>query len=465
MKTIAEELACDQRIAEAKKIILATVAEHQQKINGIRPPQKELRKSYDDMLNEFGEIRGAPLFFPYLGSGLGNRVFVELADGSVKYDFISGIGVHHFGHSRPELIAAGIDAALSNTVMQGNLQQNPESLELSRALVDAANCKGADLKHCFLSTSGAMANENALKLIFQKKRPANRLLAFEGCFTGRTLALSQITDKPAFREGLPPTLAVDYVPFFDWSRPEESTKAPVEHLKRYLARYPGMHAAMIFEMVLGEGGFYPGSADFFTALMEILRQNGTAILIDEIQTFSRTTELFAFQALGLDGFVDVVTLGKSAQVCATLFRAEFNPRPGLLSQTFTASTSAIHAARVILRGLLEGGYFGPSGKIARLNEHFTMRLKEMEARHPELVRGPFGAGAMIAFTPLGGNPEKVKQFVHALFEAGVISFYAGPDLSRVRFLVPVGAATFEDIDSVVGIIEHTLKAVADSEAK
>jgi 4-aminobutyrate aminotransferase-like enzyme len=462
MKTIAQELACDQRIAQAKKTILSTVAEYQKRITGIRPPQQELRKSYEDMLNEFGEIRGGPLFFPYLGSGIGNRVFVELADGSVKYDFISGIGVHHFGHSRPELIEAGIDAALSNTVMQGNLQQNPESLELSRALVDAANCKGAALKHCFLSTSGAMANENALKLIFQKKQPANRLLAFEGCFTGRTLALSQITDKPAFREGLPPTLAVDYVPFFDQSKPEESTKTAVHYLKRYLARYPGMHAAMVFEMVLGEGGFYPGSAEFFRALMDILRQNGTAIFFDEIQTFSRTTEIFAFQALGLDDFVDVLTLGKSAQVCATLFRAEFNPRPGLLSQTFTASTSAIHAAIVILRELLEGGYFGSSGKIAQLNEHFTMRLKEMETRRPGLVRGPFGTGAMIAFTPLGGNPEKVKQFVHALFEAGVISFFAGPDLSRVRFLVPVGAATFEDIDAVVGIIEHTLEVVADS---
>jgi 4-aminobutyrate aminotransferase-like enzyme len=459
MKTIAQELACDQRIAEAKKIILATVAEHQQKITGIRPPQQELRKTYEDMLEEFGEIRGAPLFFPYLGSGIGNRVFVELADGSVKYDFISGIGVHHFGHSRPELIAAGIDAALSNTVMQGNLQQNPESMELSRELVDAANRKGAALKHCFLSTSGAMANENALKLIFQTKRPANRLLAFEGCFTGRTLALSQITDKPAFREGLPPTLAVDYVPFFDRSKPEESTKTAAECLKRYLARYPRMHAAMVFEMVLGEGGFYPGSTDFFRALMEILRQNGTAILIDEIQTFGRTTELFAYQALGLDEFLDVLTLGKSAQVCATLFRAEFNPRPGLLSQTFTASTSAIHAARVILRGLLEGGYLGPSGKIAQLHERFTMRLKELETRHPELVRGPFGAGAMIAFTPLGGNPDKVKRFVHALFDAGVISFYAGPDLSRVRFLLPVAAVTFEDIDAVAEIIERTLSCV------
>lgn len=460
MKTIAQKFRSDPKIAEAKRVLLSTLAKYQENITAIRPPQEDLGQSYESMLKEFGEIRGAALFFPYLGSGMGNRTLVELADGSVKYDFISGIGVHHFGHSRPELIEAGIDAAFSNTVMQGNLQQNPESLELSKMLLKAANLKGAALKHCFLSTSGAMANENALKLIFQKNQPANRLLAFEGCFTGRTLALSQITDKPAYREGLPPTLSVDYVPFFDHARPEESTRLAVERLNRYLDRYPGKHAAMLFEMVLGEGGFYPGSAEFFRALMEILRQNGTAILIDEIQTFSRTTEIFAFQALGLDELVDVLTLGKSAQVCATLFRAEFNPRPGLLSQTFTASTSAIHAAKVILKELMEGGYFGPSGKIARLNEHFTTRLKEIEGRHPDLIRGPYGTGAMIAFTPFGGNAEKVKKFIHALFDAGVIAFYAGSDLSRVRFLLPIAAVTPEDIDTVASIVEDTLVAVA-----
>lgn len=452
----------DPRIAEAKKIILRTIEEYQESIAGIRPPQDELRQSYEDMLKEFGGIRGAPLFFSYLGSGLGNGALVELADGSVKYDFISGIGVHHFGHSKPELIEACIDAALSNTVMQGNLQQNPESLELSRMLLAAANSKGAFLRHCFLSTSGAMANENALKLIFQKKHPANRLLAFDGCFTGRTLALAQVTDKSSYREGLPQTLSVDYVPFFDHSRPEESIKASLEQLKRYLARYPGKHAAMIFEMVLGEGGFFPGSAEFFRHLMQILRDRGIAIWIDEIQTFARTTEIFAFHALGLDEFVDALTVGKASQACATLFRADFNPRPGLLSQTFTASTSAMYAGRVILRELTEGGYFGPSGKIARLNEHFTGRLKEIQARNPGLIRGPFGTGAMIVFTPFGGDAEKVKRFVHTLFDAGVISFYAGTDLSRVRFLLPVAAVTPEDMDAVAIIIEDTLKAVDKS---
>jgi len=183
-------------------------------------------------------------------------------------------------------------------------------------------------------------------------------------------------------------------------------------------------------------------------------------MLDEIQTFGRTEQLFAFQHFGLDEYVDLVTLGKLSQLCATLFTAEYKPKPGLISQTFTTSTSALFAARTILRGLLEGGYFGPDGKIAQLRNHFVQRLNEIQERWPGLIDGPFGIGAMIAFTPLGGEPAIVTEFVHALFEAGVISFYAGTELSRVRFLIPAGVVSFQDIDAVTKIIEDTLVRMA-----
>lgn len=460
--TVANKFRSDPRIAQAKKLLLEALKDHQQMIEGVRAPYPELTQSYADILQQFSVLRGAKLFFPYLGSGIGKGSLVELADGSVKYDFISGIGVHHWGHSSAALVEASVDAALQDTVMQGNLQQNAQGVFLAQEILSAANARGAALSNCFFATSGAMANENALKIIFQKKYPADRVLAFEGCFMGRTLALSAITDREEYRQGLPTTLSVDYLPFFDPTRPAESTKLSVDHLKRYLARYPGKHAVMCFELILGEGGFYPGGRNFFVALIEVLTQNNVAILVDEIQTFGRTEELFAFQYFGLDDFVDVVTIGKLSQVCATLFKADLNPRPGLVSQTFTGSTAAFFAGSVIIRELRESGFFGPDGKIARFHQHFVNRLEDIQKRHPELITGPFGFGAMIAFTPLDGHPETVKQFIQALFQAGVMSFYGGADLTRVRFLIPVGAVTFEDIDTVAEIIEQTLVKMAEN---
>lgn len=448
---VAQELKNDPRITQAKQLLIEAVRAHQTKLTGIRPPNPSLKQDYAELITSFTSSRGNKLWFPFLGSGIGNGVLVELCDGSVKYDFINGIGPHYLGHSNPDLVAAAIDAAIGDTIMQGNLQQNIDTVELAALLT-----KASKLDHCFLTTSGAMANENAIKIAFQKRQPANRIFAFNHCFAGRTWTLSQITDKPSFRDGLPLNVFVDYIPFFDYRHPEESTQKAVEVLKGHLARYPKQHAIMLAELVQGEHGFYPGSKEFFVALFKILKEHNVTILADEIQTFGRTSQLFAFQHFGLEEYVDIVSIGKLSQVCATLFNKEHCPRAGLLSQTFTGSTSAIHAGKFIIHHLLSGGYFGSKGKISQIFEHFSRNLADIAKRHPELIQGPYGIGAMIAFTPYNGDPKRVTQFVHALYEAGVIGFIAGDSPMRVRFLVPAGAVTSADIDNVTKIVEQTL---------
>ncbi|HEY4832105.1 MAG TPA: aminotransferase class III-fold pyridoxal phosphate-dependent enzyme [Waddliaceae bacterium] len=444
-------LKVDQRIAEAKRLILSAVADQQKNLTSIRPPDPELSAYYQDALKTFAKCRGTELWYPYVGSGIGKGAFVKLLDGSVKYDFITGIGVHHFGHSHPELIAAAVDGALSDLVMQGNLQQNSDSLELMELLLEESK-----LDHCFLTTSGTMANENGFKIAFQKNAPASRILAFEKCFAGRTLAMSQVTDKAAIREGLPLTFGVDYIPFFNPHEPEKSTKHAVEILKNYLYRYPKQYAAMIFEMVQGEGGFYPGNKEFFRTLMQILKDSSIAIIVDEVQTFGRTSKLFAFHHFEIEDLVDIVTIGKLSQVCATLWKAEYNPRPGMLSQTFTSSSTAIQVAKKMIHLMRKENFFGPEGKNMLVNQYFSQNLSEISKQHPHLIRGPYGLGAMIAFTPLDGEMKRVIQFGYNLFHTGVLSFIAGKDPTRIRLLIPVGVVTHEDINTVTKIIEETL---------
>lgn len=456
---IAQDFLDDPDVQAAKKTLLDALQRHQQRLTGVCPPDPSFEQSYEQTIAEFEALRGGKLFLPYIGSGIGRGVLVELADGSVKYDFINGIGVHHFGHSHPAVIGAAVDAALGDTIMQGNLQQNSSGLTFSRKLVDAANAKGARFAHCFLSSTGVMAGENALKIALQKKHPANRVLAFEGCFAGRTITFSQITDKPGYRNGLPSTLEVDYVPFYDASRPEESTRESVRMLKKHVGRYPARHAAMFFELVLGEGGFYPAPPEFHRELMGICKENDIAILADEVQSFARTPELFAFQHLGLDDLIDVAWIGKASQVCATLFKEEFAPKPGLLSQTYTASSTALAAGEVILDHLLSGGYFGANGKIVGLHSHFVKHLEAMSARQPDRLSGPYGIGTMVACTPFQGDSAKVTALIHALYHNGVIAFFAGDNPTRARFLLPVGAVEFADIDNVATIFEETLTSM------
>lgn len=408
-------------------------------------------QTYQETLEAFNILRGGKLYFPFLGSGWGHGPLVELLDGSVKYDMITGIGPHFWGHCHPPLIEASLDAALNDTIMQGNLQQNQEAFLLSRLLVNASG-----MDHCFLTSSGAMANENALKLAFQKKTPASRILAFDRCFMGRTLALSQITDKPAYREGLPLTLPVDYVPFFHPEDPEASTNHSLKVLRRHLARYPHQHAAMCFELIQGEAGFYMGTSEFYRALMEVLKEHEIPIFIDEIQSFGRTPSLFAFQYFQLEEFVDIVSIGKLSQVCATLFRSNLKPKSGLLSQTFTGSTAALNTSYWIILHLLSEGFFGPEGRLVKLHRRFEEHFKRLEMKWPGAISGPYGIGAMVIFTPFDGEMERVSRFIQELFHAGIISFSAGSHPSRVRFLIPAGVMTMEDVDKVMTILENVL---------
>lgn len=456
---VFENFRSDPRVKKAHELLSAALKDHQSAMDGVRPPTAGRSGSYADDINRLGELRGRPLVLPYLGSGIGNGALVELEDGSVKYDFISGIGVHFLGHSHPLMLEAAFEAAIRDTIMQGNLLQNGETLVLSRRFQDLANQNGARFSHCFLTTSGAMANENALKIALQKHHPADRIFAFEGSFAGRTLALSQITDRPVYRTGMPVTLAVDYVPFFDPARPQRSTETALAVLDRHMARFPGKHAAMVFELVLGEGGCYPGDSEFFIPLMERLHQKGIAVIADEIQTFGRTPAPFAFQHYGLDAFVDIVTVGKLTQVCATLFRDAYNPTPQLISQTFTGSTSAILAGCAILEHLTQGEFFGPDGKNADLHRRFQKGLMALADRHPWTIRGPYGIGAMVALTPFDGSPEAAGRLVNVLFEEGVIAFMAGHNPSRVRFLLPAAAVSPQDIEMAIHILERAVERV------
>ena len=448
---VSEQLMNDPRVKEARALLLEATKEHCSKIDIVHGPLKDRKRSYEETIKQFGQKRGGNLWYPYLGSGVGNGALVELADGSVKYDFVSGIGPHYFGHSHPVVIESAIDAAVSDTTHQGNLQQNIDSAKLTDLILDAAK-----MDHLFLTTSGSVAVENGLKIAFQARYPASRILAFENCFCGRTLGASAISDRPKYREGIPSTLDVDYIPFYDEADPEGSTKRAISALKGHLDRYPCQHATMIFELVQGEGGFYPGSTAFFEAIMTVLKEEKILIIVDEVQSFARTPELFAFHHFNLEKFVDIVTIGKAAQVCGTLFTDAVKPRPGLLSQTFTSSTSAIKSGYAIISSLLEDGYFGPEGKITSFHNYLVQNFENMRSRHPGIISGPYGLGAMTAFTPYDGDAKKAIALTHALYEAGLITFIAGHDPVRIRLLLPVGALTYEDCDEAVAIIEKTL---------
>jgi len=436
-------------VREAAEALVAAVADEAQK-RSLTPA------AYARAVRQIERQRGRKLFLPALSGGHGRGARVRLADGTTRIDFIGGIGVYAFGHSDPDLLATAVTAAAGDSVFQGHLLPGAEYARLSRALLRHT---GPNLRHAWLSVSGSMANENALKLIFQKHAPADRVIAFERSFAGRTLALAEITDKPANRDGLPLRGNVLYVPFYDPDDPDSTAKS-LAALDAHLTRYPGRIATMLFELVQGEGGFHTAPREFFEALMQRCNEATVAVWVDEVQTFARTGELFAYRKFELEDFVDVATAGKTLQGSAVLFRSRYKPRPGLIAGTYAGSTVGMAVGTRVIERLESEGYLGPEGRVAVLGGRIERRFDALRSRMPRAVGENSGIGAMQAFVPFDGSSDVVGAVVAAAFEAGLMVFPAGANPTKIRMLPPVNT-TDEELEAGFAILEKALTRVGE----
>ncbi len=478
--TVGEQLRQSPAVRAAIEAIQNEVRAKQAAITGVRGPASDASaKAYAKTLEQAGESRGRALLYPYLGSGIGNGPFVEMADGSVKMDMICGIGVQFFGHSDPDLIGAALEAATEDIAMQGHLQSNTAAYEFAQRLVRAAS-KHSRLSHAFLANSGALANENAIKICYQKHAPASRVIAFSHCFMGRTVTMAQIGDSAGGREGIPLSTHVDYMPFYDAAAAKRMTAGDVSgqtrmidmavwHLRQYIERYPKQHAAFIFELIQGEGGFNTAPREFFVELMKVCKDAGIAVWDDEVQTFGRTTEMFAFDALNVGEYIDLCTVGKMTQVCATLYTKEYNPKPGLLSATFLGSAEAIRVGSRIIDRLSENDRYGATGLHARQFKAFEKHARALIAKHPawfppcdEVTDLVGGIGGMVRLTPFAGKKDPVMKLCRQCFDDGLIVFYCGHGPYHLRMLPPLGVFKDEHWATAFGLLEQSLAAIAST---
>jgi acetylornithine aminotransferase len=491
-------------VARAVDVLVDAVRQRSSVITADRPADPARATSYAELLARAAEVRGRPLLFPMIATGAGNGPLLELADGSVKWDMIAGIGVHFFGHADPDLIRAAAFASLDSTVKHGNLSSTFDAYAFSETLLAMAK-KNSRLRHAYIATGGAMANENALKVCLHQRHIRNlravadagpdakietllaktnvspRILAFKDCFMGRSIVMANIGDNHAGREGLPGALPVDYMPFYDPAAAERMGPGPsgkkrfidmaLWHLDQYVHRHPGAHACFIFELVQGEGGFNVGDRDYFLALMEYCKAHTIAVWDDEIQSFGRTERLFAYELFDLGHMVDVFCVGKMTQACATAWTEEFNPKTTILSGTFTGEGVSFRVGTRVLERLRDGDFYGPQGQFARHHALFREHAHALVARHPDwfpitpsvgstrdaLVSG---IGGMMRLTPFGGDKDKVSKATRAIFDEGVVLLSCGHGPYHVRMLPPLPAMRPEFWPRIFECIEKGLAKVA-----
>ncbi len=453
-----QKIKSDAKVQKLLDEVAQTITAHNQKITGPREASPEYKMEYEDLLKRVERFRGRPLFYPYIGSGAGQGPYVELEDGSVKLDLINGIGIHIMGHGHPRLVRACLSGAMSDIVMQGHLQINQDYLKMGEKLVTLAG-KKSKLKHAWLSTCGTIANENALKLARQKTTPARMIISMKNAFAGRSTMMAEITDNPEYKQGLPEYNEVLRIPYYDAKDPR-SKETSFTKLKEHVAKNEKNIAAFAFEPMLGEGGYYYAPREFFIPMLEFCKEKGIAVWADEVQTFCRTGELFAFETLDIGNYLDLCTIAKTAQSAATLYTAEYNPKPGLIAGTFASSTVSLQAGMAIIDELVEGNYFGKNGKIQKIHTSFVKMLNELnETTCKGLLQDAGGLGLMIAVTPLDGSKEKVMELLKILFKNGLMVFNCGKGPHRLRFLIPA-IMQENDIQVARHILEKSILEVA-----
>jgi acetylornithine/N-succinyldiaminopimelate aminotransferase len=233
----------------------------------------------------------APLTF-VSGSG-STLVDVE----GVEYlDFLAGIAVASVGHCHPKVVAAICEQA-GKLGHISNLYTHPQQVALAEKLSELTG--GWKV---FFGNSGAEANECALKLArrFSAERhgqPRSKIVALLGGFHGRTFATLAATGQPHKHERFEPL-------------PEWFTHVAPDDVEGMRAAVDESTAAVMLEIVQGEGGVLPISEEMLLAARQACDEHGALLIIDEVQTgVGRTGKWFAFQQTSITP--DIITLAKA----------------------------------------------------------------------------------------------------------------------------------------------------------
>lgn len=240
----------------------------------------------------------------------GSGAILRDEEGIEYLDLLAGIAVNSLGHAHPELAKVYAEQG-AKLVHISNLYHNPERIDLEEKLVSAS---GQDMK-VFLSNSGAEANECAIKLARRwadKQGRSGDIVTLKRSFHGRTLATTAATGN-----ALKAALYEPVMPGF--KHIEANNIAELE------AAFNEPVIAFMAELILGEAGVYELDQDFLKRALELCKEKGALLIIDEVQTgIARTGSLYAHKLFDIEP--DIFTLGKALgngfPIAATLAKKE-----------------------------------------------------------------------------------------------------------------------------------------------
>ena len=360
--------------------------------------------------------------------GEGTRLYDDT--GKEYLDFLSGLAVTSLGHAHPKVAAAIADQA-STLSHVSNLFQNALAPEVAAKLDRLVGGGG----QVFFTNSGAEANECAIKLArLVGGRGKHVVISAFGSFHGRTLATLHATGQPAKHEKFQPL-------------PEGFVHAAAFDLADVERLMDASTAAVLIEVVQGEGGVHPAPDGYVRDLRALCDERGVLLVVDEVQTgLGRTGEWFGFQHAGIQP--DIVTVAKSLgngmPIGACWARADVASvfEPGDHGSTYGGQPLACSAARATLDELVA---IDAPAAARRAGARLAAGLASLEG-----VSAVRGLGLLLGAELVDGNAKSVNK---ALLDAGLV-VNAVTD-TALRFAPPLTVSD-EEIDAALAILEEVL---------
>lgn len=268
----------------------------------------------------------------------GKGVYVYDDKGTEYLDLYGGHAVISIGHAHPNYVKA-ITHQVETLGFYSNAIQNPLQVELADKLEALSGCKGYEL---FLCSSGAEANENALKLA-SFKTGKKRVVAFSNGFHGRTSAAVAVTDNKNIIAPINAQQAVTILPLND-----------IEGVKKELEK--GDVCAVIVEFIQGVGGLDQGSTEFFETVDALCKANHTMFIADEVQSgYGRSGKFFAYQHYNV--IPDIISIAKGMgngfPIGGVLIHPSIEAKYGMLGTTFGGNHLGCAAGLAVLNTIEE----------------------------------------------------------------------------------------------------------------
>jgi len=352
------------------------------------------------------------------------------ADGVEYLDCSAGHGVANLGHAHPK-IAEALYRQASTLITLFETFPNDQRATLMKKL--ASLVEGLD--RVFLCNSGTESVEAAFKFARISTGRKNIVAAMRA-FHGRTYGSLSATFNKKYREGFEP-----FVPGFShvaYNNVEALDQAVNDET-----------AAVILEVIQGEGGVYPATADYLESARRICNERGALLIVDEIQSgFGRTGSMFAIQHYGV--IPDLLTCAKSlaggVPIGAVLVGKNVkNLTPGVHGSTFGGNPLSCAAAVAALNVLEEENL--PRQALVK-GAYLMDQLKRIDSSGIREVRG---MGLMIGIE----LKQKVAPYIRELQEKKIIALNAG--MTVIRLLPPL-VISYQQIDHLVDVLTEVLVA-------